>query len=110
MNIEDVREYCLSLKGATEDLKWESELCFCISGKIFCMTSLSGELRIIFKVRPEEFDELSTRDGFKPAPYLARNKWVLLEDVNAVNRKELQAYLKQSYEIIKAKLPKKAKL
>jgi predicted DNA-binding protein (MmcQ/YjbR family) len=109
MNIEDLRTYCLSLKKSTEDIKWENELCFCINGKIFCMMPLSGNLSVTFKVTPEEFDELSLRDGFKPAPYLARNKWVTLTDILAVNKKELEAYIKQSYEIIGSKPGKKKK-
>lgn len=109
MNIEDIRAYCLSLKGVTEDLKWESELCFCISGKIFCMVPLERELAITFKTSPEDFDELSIRDGFKPAAYLARAKWVTLFDISAVNKKELEGLIKRSYELIGSKLPKRKK-
>jgi predicted DNA-binding protein (MmcQ/YjbR family) len=107
MNIEDIRAYCKKLPKATEDIKWENDLCFCIGGKIFCGVPLKGELSVTFKVTPEEFDELSVREGFIPAPYMARNKWVCLKDVTVLNRKELEAYIKQSYEIIKAKVPKK---
>lgn len=109
MNIEDLRAYCLSLKNAEEDLKWENELCFCIGGKIFCMMPLEGELSITFKVRPDEFEELSLRDGFKPAAYLARAKWVTLKDIGVLNRKELENYIRQSYELISKKVPKKKK-
>jgi len=109
MNIEDLRTYCLSLENVTEDLKWENELCFCISGKIFCMVPMEGPLSVTFKVRPEEFEELSLRDGFKPAAYLARAKWVTLKDLSVLTKKELENYLKQSYTIIKSKLPKKIK-
>ena len=107
MNIEDLRAYCLSFKGATEDIKWESDLCFCIGGKMFCVAPLNSALSVTFKVRPDEFDELLVSDGFVPAPYLARNKWVRLIDVSAISRKELQGYIAQSYEIISSKLPKK---
>jgi len=65
-------------------------------------------LSITFKVTPEEFDELSISNGFIPAPYVARNKWVCLQDVTVLNRKELEEYIKRSYELIKAKVPKKA--
>ncbi|HXB10724.1 MAG TPA: MmcQ/YjbR family DNA-binding protein [Bacteroidia bacterium] len=107
MNIEDLRTYCLSFKGATEDIKWEADLCFCVGEKMFCVAPLEGEFAITFKVRPEEFEELSTSKGFMPAPYLARNKWVRLKDVSVLNRKELEGYIKQSYELISSKLPKK---
>lgn len=107
MNIEDIRNFCKKLPHATEDVKWENDLCFCIGGKMFCIVPLQGELRITFKVTPEEFDELSAREGFVPAPYLARNKWVSLLDVSVLNKKELERYIKQSYELVKAKVPKK---
>lgn len=109
MNIEDIRAYCLSLPKTTEDLKWGNELCFCIGGKIFCMMPLEGNFSVTFKVRPEEFDELSARDGFKPAAYLARAKWVTLKDISVLTKKELEGYLKQSYELISKKLPAKKK-
>lgn len=109
MNIEDLREFCLSLKNTTEDIKWESELCFCIKRKIYCTMPLTGNLSVRFKVLPEEFDELSVRDGFKPAPYLARAKWVTLIDMWAISEKKLKNYIRQSYEIIGAKAAKKKK-
>ena len=109
MNIEDIRAYCLSLAKATEDLKWGNELCFCIGGKIFCMMPLEGELSITFKVRPDEFEELSIREGFKPAAYLARAKWVTLKDISVLNRRELEAFIKQSYDLISKKAPKQKK-
>lgn len=109
MNIEDLREYCLSLKNTTEDIKWENQLCFCINGKIFCTMPLSGNLSVRFKVLAEEFDELSVRDGFKPAPYLARAKWVTLVNLTAVTRKELEGYISKSYELIDAKVTRKKK-
>ena len=107
MNIEDIRAFCKKLPYATEDVKWENDLCFCIGSKMFCVVPLQGELSITFKVTPEEFDELSLRPGFIPAPYLARNKWVCLKDISVLKRKELESYIKRSYELIKAKVPKR---
>src|SRR5580693_7292068 len=100
MNIEELSKFCLAQKGATEDIKWGADLCFCIGEKMFCVAPLEGELSITFKVRPDEFEELSTSKGFMPAPYLARNKWVRLKDVSVLNRKQLEGYIKQSYELI----------
>ena len=107
MNIEEVRAFCKKLPNVTEDVKWGYDLCFCIGAKMFCVVPLEGEYRITFKASDEAFDELSTREGFMPAKYLARAKWVTLKDVSVVKRKELEALIRQSYELIKAKLPKK---
>ena len=107
MNIEVLRQVCLSFPGATEDVKWETNLCFCIGGKIFCIANLNPPHTFSFKVKDEAFEELIETDGFSPAPYLARAKWVLVADSLRLNKSELLNYLQQSYELIKAKIPKK---
>jgi predicted DNA-binding protein (MmcQ/YjbR family) len=106
VNIEEIRNYCNSLQGVIEDIKWGSDLCFCIRGKMFCVVPLEGKLRVTFKVTSEEFYALSDTEGFIPAPYLAHAKWVTLIDVSKINDKILEAYIYRSYEIIKSKLPK----
>lgn len=108
MNIEELQTYCKSLPGTTEDIKWGHDLCFCIGAKMFAVTGLKGNpVGLSFKVTDEEFDELSTTNGFIPAPYMARNKWVYLTDTRKIPRKKLEAYIRQSYNLIKDKLPKK---
>ena len=107
MNIETLRELCRSLPAVTEDVKWGHDLCFSVAGKMFCVAALDGRLTVSFKVRDEEFDDLANSPGFRPAPYVARYKWVLVEDVNSLSRSEWTKYVKQSYELVKAKLPKK---
>jgi predicted DNA-binding protein (MmcQ/YjbR family) len=97
----------LSFPAVTEDVKWESNLCFCVGGKIFCIANLEPPHTFSFKVTDAEFDELSGSDGFKPAPYLARAKWVLVTDSSKLSRKDLKKYLQQSYNLIKSKIPKK---
>ena len=107
MDIEILRSVCLSFPVVTEDVKWESNLCFCVGGKIFCIANLEPPHTFSFKVTDDEFDELSGSEGFKPAPYLARAKWVLVTDSSKLSRKDLKNYLQQSYDLIKAKIPKK---
>lgn len=108
MDVEWLQKKCLSWPAAGEEVKWENALCFMVAKKIFCLYGLDDG-HISFKVPDDQFEELSGTDGFIPAPYLARAKWVTLVQVEKVSRKELEAYLKQSYELIKAKLPKKVK-
>lgn len=106
-DVDQLREYCLSLPGATEDIKWENDLVFCIGGKMFCVAGLEHPLRFSFKVPDEEFEEISNRVGFQPAPYLARAKWVLLTKPAQLGHKEWKEFVKNSYELVKKKLPKK---
>ncbi len=107
MNIETLRSICKKLPAVTEDVKWGNDLCFLIAGKMFCVTGFESPLKISLKVNDEEFEELSASEGIIPAPYLARYKWILVEDVNAFNKKQWEHFINQSYELVKAKLPKK---
>lgn len=107
MNIETLREFCLSLPAATEDVKWGSDLCFSVAGKMFCVAGLDGPFHVCFKVGDEEFDEMGNSAGMRPAPYLGRYKWVLVEEQESLSRAEWERYLSMSYDLVRAKLPKK---
>jgi len=110
MNIEELQQICTSLPHVTEDVKWGNDLCFCIGGKMFCVAGLNqSPTSASFKVLDEEFEEMSTKKGFIPAPYVARYKWVLAEDINTLSAKEWQHYVTQSYTLVKDKLPAKVK-
>ncbi|HZV70469.1 MAG TPA: MmcQ/YjbR family DNA-binding protein [Saprospiraceae bacterium] len=107
MDIESLRALCKKLPHVTEDIKWGNDLCFSIGGKMFCVTGLQTPPSVSFKVKDDEFDEMSSRKGFEPAPYVARYKWVLVTDMNTMPKKQWEYYIHQSYELVKSKLPKK---
>ena len=107
MNIEWLRSFCLSLPGATEDVKWGNDLCFLIGAKMFCVTVTSGETMVSFKCDDQDFNELCERDGIIPAPYLARNKWVQVQRSSALNKKEWEQYIQESYRLVATGLSKK---
>ena len=110
MNIEDIRTICSSLTGVTEDIKWSNDLVFSIGGKMFCVAGLNqSPATASFKVTDEEFDEMCNRPGFKPAPYVAKYKWVWIEDINKMKKTEWEKYLNQSYNLVKEKLSGKVK-
>jgi predicted DNA-binding protein (MmcQ/YjbR family) len=109
MDIEVLSSICSSFPAVTEEVKWENDLCFCIGKKMFCVTSLEPPHTFSFKVTDAEFDELSGSEGFQPAPYLARAKWVFVTDPSKLSRRSLKNYLQQSYDLVKAKIPKKQK-
>lgn len=107
MNIETLRKICLSFPHATEDIKWKKDLVFSIGEKMFCATGLEGDFAAGFKVRDEEFDELTATEDVIPAPYLARAKWVNVRNADRFTHEEWEHYLRQSYDLVKSKLPKK---
>jgi predicted DNA-binding protein (MmcQ/YjbR family) len=111
MSLEKIREYCLSLPHATEEVLWQKDLVFKIGGKMFAVIGLDAgpASQFSFKCTPEEFAELTERDGIIPAPYAARYHWVAVEKPSALNQSEVKRLIKDSYEMVKAKLPKKAR-
>ena len=107
MNIEEIRSFCLSLPGTTEDIKWEDNLVFSVSEKIFCLAGLDTPLRVSFKVTEDVFDDLTLSDGIIQASHFAKRKWVTVIHEDQLSRFEWEKHLQQSYELVKANLPKK---
>jgi predicted DNA-binding protein (MmcQ/YjbR family) len=110
MNIEDLQSICKKLKGVTQDIKWEDHLCFNVGGKMFLITSPDRVPHSAsFKVDDEDFAELTSKEGFIPAPYLSRYKWVYVDDINRLTKKQWERYAIKSYQLIASKLPMKTK-
>jgi predicted DNA-binding protein (MmcQ/YjbR family) len=107
MNVDAIREFCLAFPQATEKLQWGDDLCFKIGGKIFAIVGLDNP-RLCFKCLPETFAELIEREDIRPAPYVGRYKWVMLDRLNAVPWVELRDLIRQSHEMVAAKAPKKS--
>ena len=108
MDIDFIRQITKPLNGVTEDIKWGNDLCFCVS-MMFCVTGLDATSGASMKVTEEEFHELTSREGIIPAPYLARNMWVYVESPTALNKKEWEYYITQSYQLVASKLTKKVR-
>ncbi len=106
MNVDAVRKFCLAFPRATENLQWGDDLCFKIGGKIFAIAGLDNP-RLCFKCAPETFAELIEREDIHPAPYVGRYKWVMLDRLDAVRTDELEDLIRQSYEMVAAKVPGK---
>jgi predicted DNA-binding protein (MmcQ/YjbR family) len=108
--VDWVRAFCLSLPHATEDVQWEHNLLFRIAGKMFCIANLEPGIsptKIAFKCTPEKFVELVEIEGIIPAPYMARNHWVAMIEMNALRQSEMKELIQSSYQLILEKLPKK---
>ncbi len=104
MKVDAIREYCLAFPSATENLQWGDELCFKVGGKIFLMLGLDNP-RLCLKCKPETFAELIEREDIRPAPYVGRYKWVMLDSLDAVRWDELRELIRESYEMVVAKAP-----
>jgi len=109
-DVDWVRDLCLSFPNATEQVTWGADLTFRISGKIFAVTVLEpAKVWLSFKCSAENFAELTERAGIIPAPYMARAQWVALETRDALSKEELAALLRESYDLVFAKLPRKTR-
>src|SRR5215210_9000100 len=109
MNSESVRAHCLSFPHATENVQWGNDLVFKIAGKMFAVMVLEPPAKYVlsFKCTEEKFNELTEQEGIDPAPYMARNKWVALERFDVLSDRELKELLRNSYQLVFEKLPKK---
>ena len=109
MDLDSLREYCLSFPGATEKIQWGNDLLFCVAGKIFVVTGLgTANPGLTLKCTPERFAELLECEGFSKAPYVGRYHWVALERLDVVRDSELRGLIAESYRNVRGKLPRSA--
>ncbi|HVL37970.1 MAG TPA: MmcQ/YjbR family DNA-binding protein [Fimbriimonadaceae bacterium] len=108
MTTDQICELCRTFPHAIEELKWDNDLVFTIGGKMFAVVGLAEEefAGVAFKCDDGDFERLAEVKGIVPAPYLARAKWVQVQEEEALPAGELTAQLRKSYEIVKSKLPK----
>jgi predicted DNA-binding protein (MmcQ/YjbR family) len=107
MDVDWLREVCLAFPGATEQIQWGNDLLFKVGGKMFAATPLEpAPVCLSFKASPENFAELTERPNIIPAPYLARAQWLALQSRDALPEAELAQLLRESYDLVAAKLPK----
>jgi predicted DNA-binding protein (MmcQ/YjbR family) len=82
MTPTQVAELCLQLPGAHESIKWGNNRVFSIAdNKMFALLSFpaKGRESLAFKVDNDLFLAFTDRPGIRPAPYLARARWVSME-------------------------------
>jgi len=104
MDATAIRKYCLAFPRATENLQWDDELCFKVGGKIFVMLGLDSlPQRMCFKCTPERFAELCELEDVRPAPYVGRYRWVMLNRLDRLPDDELEDLIRQSYQMVRAK-------
>jgi predicted DNA-binding protein (MmcQ/YjbR family) len=110
MDLEWIRNLCLALPGATENVQWGNHLVFKANGKIFAVASLEPHGgALTFKCTPEEFADLSERPDCAPARYVGHARWITLQSLDALPARETQRLLRQSYDLIVRKMPRKAR-
>jgi len=109
MRLDRLQAFALALPQTTVVKQWGECLVFKVAGKMFLLIALDGGTidGVIFKCTPEEFDELTERDGITQAPYCAKRLWVRVGDLSVLPEPELLARIRRSFDLVVAKLPKK---
>ncbi|MBP5496117.1 MAG: MmcQ/YjbR family DNA-binding protein, partial [Bacteroidales bacterium] len=115
MNLEEFREYCLSLGEVEEKLPFakmpggDSVLVFYVSGHTFCYCDLN-DLRVVVKCQPERIPELlGTANGVEPPDNHFNSKYWIGINLQTIDNELLQELVRNSFEIVKGKYEKKAK-
>lgn len=100
------RELCTAWPGTALDVKWGDALAATVDGKMFALWRLGGPKagRVWFKVEDHRFLELTDQPGLSPAPYLARAKWIQLDEPGRFDDDWLAQHLRRAYELVAARL------
>ncbi|WGS17755.1 MULTISPECIES: MmcQ/YjbR family DNA-binding protein [unclassified Bradyrhizobium] len=112
MSPKAFEKHCLSLPATTKVVQWEGTSVFKVGGKMFALGGgfverLGGGF--MFKTSNMAYQLLIEQGLARPAPYLARAKWVQLVGNNALPDAELKAYLDQAHAPIAARLTRKSR-
>lgn len=112
MNYARLVTFCATLPHAISERKWENTLVFSVQKKMFALFLLDQRDRpteLWCKVDDDVFLSYTDQPGIRPAPYLARAKWVAIES-NAMTDAMARDVLRRARDIIFMKLPKRVQL
>jgi predicted DNA-binding protein (MmcQ/YjbR family) len=98
----------LALPGAALSIQWGDDRVYKVGGKMFAATDGAGS-SLSLKVTDIAFEALTESGRARPAPYLARAKWVRFDDVPALDEAEVADWLKTAHALVAAKLTKAAR-
>lgn len=109
MNIEELRDYCLSLPGASEHFPFdETTLVFKANDKIFALTDLEGELSVNLKCDPELAIELREQyPSVKPGYHMNKKHWNTVDIDGTLSDKLIIEWIDHSYKLIAGQKKKK---
>jgi predicted DNA-binding protein (MmcQ/YjbR family) len=103
MNIEILREYCLSKKDVTESFPFgDDTLVFKRSGKIFLLANLDGDLSVNIKCDPALAIELRERySSVVPGYHMNKKHWNTVMLDGSIPDSEVFEWIDHSYDVVK---------
>ncbi|MBL7967732.1 MAG: MmcQ/YjbR family DNA-binding protein [Prolixibacteraceae bacterium] len=111
MNIEEIREYCVSKAGVTEEFPFDDmTLVFKVMGKMFALTNLDGELSLALKCDPQRAIDLREQfPAIRPGYHMSKVHWNTVMMDGSLPQKLVLEMIDHSYELVVSKLPGKLK-
>ncbi len=110
MNIEQLRDYCLSKPDAEEGLPFGPDvLVFKLKGKIFLLASLdTPQLQFNVKCNPDLAEELREKyDCVKPGYHMNKKHWNTIVPDGSASIAQIKEWIDHSYELILKPIKKK---
>ena len=112
MNIEETREFCLSIKGAEESLPFDdTTLVFKVMNKMFAYMPLNadeGIFKISLKCDPEKAIELREKySGVIPGYHSNKKYWNTVSLNTGIPDDKIKYWIEHSVEEVLKKLPRK---
>ncbi len=105
--------FCAALPGATFVEQWGGAQVWKVGGKVFAIAWFEPGRppEITFKVSEIGWEVLREAAGCRPAPYMASRglKWIQSFEKPGLSKTELKAYLRVSYGMVAAALPKRTR-
>jgi predicted DNA-binding protein (MmcQ/YjbR family) len=109
MNIEEFRDYCLSLKGVEEKFPFgENVLVFYVGGKMFCLTDV--ELFDTINVKCDPDKAVILREKYAdvvPGYHMNKKHWNSISVNGSIPDKLIKEWIRDSYQLVIKGLPKK---
>jgi predicted DNA-binding protein (MmcQ/YjbR family) len=93
---------CRALPGVTMVVQWGADGVYKVGGRIFAILNPSGGTS--FKVSDIAYEALTESGRARPAPYLARAKWVYFDDIASLDADEVRDWLTTAHALVAAKL------
>lgn len=108
MSPEALERTALALPGAVVSVQWGDERVYKVGGRIFAITDAAAT-RLSLKVTDIAYEVLVETGQARPAPHLARAKWVRFDDVAALDDEETADWLVTAHRLVAAKLTRAAR-
>jgi len=114
MNIEEFRNYCLSLPGVRESMPWAAYkneynrglLCFSVKDKWFGVVHVDEFEFCLLKCPPDKAEELRARyDGIRPSWHMNKRHWNSVYFNSDVPENTVLDLVRLAYETVVSKLP-----